>query len=171
MTRQSRQSQQAINDEARARVIALFKQQGSSVADDARNFDAFLRDTFAGQFGWQRRALVAAAQEAIPARLRQSVVGGSGQRLHVSQIAEYLRTDAAIDANAARWSVETLAEALVAAQRRTEVDQEELPRTAPDAAGEERAPLASVGETNAARTGLLLAAGATLLALLATLFV
>jgi hypothetical protein len=170
VTVQSRHSRTG-NDDARARVVALFKSRGPAVADDARNFDALLRDTFAGQFGWQRRTLVAAAQEAVPMRLRQTLAGGSGQRLLVSQLAEHLRSDAAIDASAARWAVETLAAGLFAAQQETAVDEQDADRTSSaDPVDVDATTLATLRRADAARKGVLFAAGGVVLALLVSMF-
>jgi hypothetical protein len=97
-----------MNDEVRRKLGHLIATYGRDLADDPRRCQALLRDLCPGDRA-EVAVLTAAAEEGIPDQLRSS---SAPFELTLPRLAAGLAQTRALDAEAARWAVQSWANAL-----------------------------------------------------------
>ncbi|GAC1421147.1 MAG: hypothetical protein NVSMB5_14120 [Candidatus Velthaea sp.] len=95
----------AARDKA-GEVIVRF---GEAILEEPRRFESVLSDLFAGDYRRERIALVTAVRERVPTALRGSAAAHLPAAVLLAQITDRLVSSTAMDADAARWAVDTLA--------------------------------------------------------------
>ncbi|GAC1574656.1 MAG: hypothetical protein NVS3B7_06680 [Candidatus Elarobacter sp.] len=94
---------------AREKAGEVIDRFGEAVFADPRRFESILSDVFAGEYRRERIALVTAVRERVPNALRSASNAHVPPAVLLAQVTDRLTNSTAMDADAARWAVETLA--------------------------------------------------------------